>query len=79
MNFDLGIDTPATFDIVLFNSTGPFATPFSKSIPAVVPPKAFTLNWSPFPNLGTIQVRPELGSGPGQGLCAEWMTVNTAP
>ena len=78
MNFNLGTSTPATFDIVLINSTGPFAVPFSKAIPAIVPPQAFTLNWTPFPNLGTIRVRLELGSAPGQGLCAEWTTVNTA-
>jgi len=78
MNFNLGTSTPATFDVVLINSTGPFAAPFSDAIPAIVPPTTFTMNWSPFPNLGTITVRPELGTGPGQGLCAEWTTVNTA-
>ena len=78
MNFNLGIDTPATFKIVLLNSSGPFAQPFTQTIPAVVPPQPFSMNWSPFPNLGTIKVRPELGTAPGQGLCAEWTTVDTA-
>jgi streptogramin lyase len=78
MNFNLGINTPAIFDIVLLNSKGPFAKPFSRSIQPRVPPKAFTMIWAPFPNLGTIAVRPALGSAPGQGLCAEWTTVNTA-
>ena len=53
MNFNLGINTPATFAIELLNSSGPIGTPFSHAIPAVVPPKAFTVNWSPFPSLGT--------------------------
>ena len=78
MNFNVGTDTPATFDIVLSNSTGPFAVPFSTAIPAVDRPEPFTMSWSPFPNLGTIEVRVELGTGLGQGLCAEWTTVNTA-
>jgi virginiamycin B lyase len=77
MNFNLGIDTPANFDIVLVNSTGPFEKPFSRAISAEVPPTAFTMTWKSFPNLGTIKVRSALGSGPGQGYCAEWSTVNT--
>jgi virginiamycin B lyase len=78
MNFNLGTDTPATFNIVLLDSTGPFALPFSMAVPAVVPPRAFTMNWSPFPDLGTVTVMPDLVRAPGQGLCAEWTTVNTA-
>jgi hypothetical protein len=78
MNFNLGIDTPATFNIVLRDSTGPFAKPFSKAIPAVVPPQAFTMNWPNFPNRGHITVRPTLTAGPGQPVCAEWTTVDTA-
>ena len=60
MNFNLGINTPATFNIVLLDANGPFAHPFSQAIPAVAPPHAFSMNWSPFPNKGTITVRPEL-------------------
>lgn len=78
MNFNLGIDIPATFSIVLLNSTGSLGAPYSRAIPAVVPPKAFTQNWSSFPNLGTITVRPELGKSANQDYCAEWTTVNTA-
>ena len=78
MNFHLGVDTPATFDIVLRDSTGPFAQPFSQAIPAVVPPQAFTMNWGNFPNKGEVTVVPLLTAGPGQGLCAEWATVDTA-
>ena len=77
MNFVLGTSTPATFDIVLLDANGPFAVPFSRSIPAVVPPRAFSMNWSPFPNKGAIMVRPQLGSEPGQGLCSEWTKMNT--
>jgi len=78
MNFDLGIDVPATFSIVLKNAQGAIGTPFSKAIPAIVPPRAFTMNWSPFPNLGNVTVVPQLSASPGQPLCAEWTTVDTA-
>ena len=78
MNFNLGTAAPATFDIVLRDSTGPFGEPVSKAIPAVVPPKAFTIDWSNFPNKGDVTVVPQLIAGSGQGLCAEWTTVNTA-
>jgi hypothetical protein len=78
MNFDLGINVPASFGIALLDSSGPIGTPFIQSIPAVVPPQTFTLTWNSVPNEGTITVRPELGSAPGQGYCAEWSTINTA-
>jgi hypothetical protein len=78
INFNLGLDRPSLFSIVLLNSSGPVGTLFSHGIPAVTPLKTFTLTQSPFPNLGTITVRPELESGPNQMICAEWTTVNTA-
>jgi len=78
MNFHLGIDTPATFSILLHDAQGEFQ-PFSKSIPAVVPPRAFTMAWSGFSDKGNVTVRPQLAAAGGQGLCAEWTTVNTAP
>jgi streptogramin lyase len=77
MHFNLGIDTPATFNILLEDTTGT-QRPFSRAIPAVVPPQAFTLTWGSFPNLGTVTVIPGLSSAPGQPICAEWATVNTA-
>jgi virginiamycin B lyase len=78
MNFDLGIDIPATFSIGLRNAAGPIGTPFSRAIPATVPPRAFTMNWSHFPNLGAVTVVPHLATAAGQSLCAEWTTVDTA-
>jgi len=77
MNFDLGIATPGTLDILIHTSTG-VLTPYSKTGPPVVPPLAFTLNWSSFPNLGTITVAPRLVTPPSQVLCSEWTTVNTS-
>lgn len=78
MNFNLGINTTAVFEISLLNSAGPIAVPFSRVIPPVVPPKAISMSLNSLPNLGTIIVRPSLGSAPGQGYCAEWTTVNTS-
>ena len=78
MNFNLAIDTAATFNILLHTSTG-VSKPFSRAISAVVPPQAFTMNWSSFPNLGNVTVQPVLTAGPGQAICSEWTTVNTAP
>ena len=78
MNFDLGVDVPAIFSILLKGAGSPIETPFSKSIPATVPPRVFTMTWSPFPDLGRVTVVPQLSAAPGQPLCAEWATVNTA-
>jgi virginiamycin B lyase len=79
MNFNMGIDTPATFNILLKNAAGdPVGEPFSKAISPVVPPRAFTMNWNPFPNQGSVIVQPTLTAGPGQALCSEWTAVNTA-
>jgi hypothetical protein len=77
MNFNLGIETPATFDIVLHGSSGVFR-PFSKAIPVIVPPRSFTLRWRPFPDEGQLTVEPRLTAGPGLVICSEWTTVNTA-
>jgi hypothetical protein len=79
LNFDLGIDTPATLNILILNSAGvAIGEPFSKAISPVVPPKAFTLTWNPFPNKGTVTVKPILIAGPRQPICSEWGTVDTA-
>ena len=77
MNFNLGIDTPATFNILLEGSTGT-EEPFSKAIQAVAPPQAFSIIWSHVPDLGMVTVRPILAASPGQAICSEWTTVNTA-
>jgi len=78
MNFNLGIDTPATFNILLTDASGT-SMPFSKPIPAIVPPRAFTLTWNNFPSEGAVTVKPVLTAGPGQAICSEWTTVNTTP
>jgi virginiamycin B lyase len=78
MNFNLGIDTPATFNILLENAAGdPIAEPFSKAIPALTPPRSFTMNWQ-VPSLGTVTVRPILTAGAGQAICSEWTSVDTS-
>jgi hypothetical protein len=77
MNFDLGIETPATLSILLYNGGSVFE-PFSKAIPAIAPPHAFTLNWS-IPNAGNVTVQPQLAEPPTPILCSEWVTVNTSP
>jgi streptogramin lyase len=79
MNFDLGIDTSANLNIVLQKSDGtPIGEPFSKAISPQVPPQAFTMTWNSVPNLGIITVKPILSAGPGDPLCSEWTTVDTA-
>jgi len=78
MDFNPGIDTPATFDILVHTTSGAIRS-YSKEIPAVVPPCAFTLSFSHFPNVGTVTVEPTLAKQPGGerlGLCSEWITVN---
>jgi streptogramin lyase len=77
MKFDLGIDTPATFDILIHTATG-VGRPFSRETPAVVPPRAFDMTWHGVPNLGDVTVEAVLTAGAGQAVCAEWNGVNTA-
>ena len=79
MNFDLGINTPANFSIHLRDASGPFAVPFSSAIPAVAPSQPITINWNPIPNKGAVTVVPQLANAAGEGICAEWHTVNTTP
>jgi virginiamycin B lyase len=79
MNFNLGINTPATFSIHLRNATGPVGDIFAEAIPAFVPPQAFTLTSHSFPNLGAVTIVGQLNTAQGKSLCAEWTTVNTAP
>jgi virginiamycin B lyase len=78
MNFDLGIATPATFD-VLFKSSAGVSIPFSRPIPAVVRPRPSTTTWNNIPNLGKVTVQPVLIDASGQAICSEWTQVNTAP
>jgi virginiamycin B lyase len=77
MKFDLGIDTPATFDILIHTASG-VGRPFSREIPAVAPPRAFNMIWNGLPNLGDVTVEAVLTAGAGQAVCAEWNGVNTA-
>jgi virginiamycin B lyase len=77
MNFNLGIDTPATFDIRLHSSSGT-SQPSSRPIAAVVPPKAFSMTWKNFPDLGEVTVEPILTNSTGQPYCAETQAVDTA-
>jgi hypothetical protein len=77
MNFDMGIDTPATFEVLLTTSAG-VSKPISTQIPAVVPPHPFAINL-PLKNRGEVKVEPVLATPSGQTLCAEWTTVNTGP
>jgi hypothetical protein len=77
LNFDLGIDTPATLNVLLRNSRGPIGRPFSKAIGPVVPPQAFTERWHSVPDLGDVTVQATLTTGPAQAICSEWTTVDT--
>jgi virginiamycin B lyase len=76
MNFDLGTSMPANFSIHLRDANGPFAEPFSRAIPPVVPSQAFTMSWSPFPHKGSVTIVPQL-TGPNEGICVEWATLET--
>jgi virginiamycin B lyase len=79
MNFDLGIDTAATLNVILKNASGPIGEPISEPIGPVIPPKPFTREWHNVPNLGSLTVQATLSAGSGHALCSEWTTVNTAP
>lgn len=79
MKYDLGIDTSATFDVAVRNAEGSIGQPFSEAIGPVVPPQARTVEWPNFPYAGTVTIESTLKSAPGQVLCSEWTTVNTAP
>jgi hypothetical protein len=81
LNFDLGIDTPATFSIHLSNANGPLGAGLSRDIGAVVPPRQFSLTLQSLPNTSPIRVESGLATQPGGaglGLCSEWTTVSTA-
>lgn len=77
MNYDLGIDTPPTFDIILHGPSGPIGEPYSKEIEALSSPYAFTMNWTTVPNVGDVTVQAILQTGAGQPICSQWTTVNT--
>jgi hypothetical protein len=77
MNFSLGIDTPATFNILLHSASGALK-PFSKEIPATVPPQPFTMTWTDVPDLGDVTVQALLTAGAGRAICSEWNGVNTS-
>lgn len=78
LNYDLAIDKPATFEVLLIGVSGPIGSPVSKPAKAVVPPQVFTEKWPNIPDLGTITVQSSLTAGPGQVIRSQWTTVNTA-
>jgi virginiamycin B lyase len=73
LNFDLGIDTPAIWDL----KVGDALT--TKPIPAVVPPRAFSIDGGPVAYRGLVSIKSSLSNSSKEVLCAEWTTVNTAP
>jgi virginiamycin B lyase len=73
MNFNLGTATPAIWNVALWNTTA-----INQSIPAVAPPRAFTLDWHQAPADTNVLVKSELSDSTGQVMCAEWTTVSTA-
>jgi len=75
MDFNLAIDTAATFNMILRNSSGPIGEPFSKALGPVS--DVFTLQWDHVPDLGAVTVQSTLSAGPGQAICSEWTLVNT--
>jgi len=77
MTFDLGITTPATFNILLRDAKGSFAEPFSKAIQPAVPPKPFSMQWTGIAGRGPVTVQAVLTGGPGDAICSESQTVNT--
>lgn len=69
-NFDLGIDQPASWSVQLQN-----LPVLERSIPEVVPPRAFDLSWNMSSLPGNVLVKSALSSSTGQVMCAEWTTV----
>jgi hypothetical protein len=71
-NFDLGVALPAIW-VVAAGTTDLV----KEKTPPVAPPRAFSVNFEPFPNDGNVTVSSTLSTGRGRTLCAEWTTVNT--
>jgi len=78
MSFDLGIDTPATLDIILHGPAGTIGEPFGLALEPVRPPHSFTMKWTSVPAVGEVTVQPVL-QGTSGAICSEWTTVNTTP
>ena len=78
MNFDMGINTAASFDIHFHSSSG-VSMPYSRQISALAAPYAFSMLWPGIPDLGELTVEPVLTSGTGEPICAAQTVVNTAP
>ncbi|HUO29439.1 MAG TPA: hypothetical protein VMU80_09490 [Bryobacteraceae bacterium] len=78
MSFDLGIDTPATLDIILHGPAGTIGEPFGLALEPVRPPYSFTMKWASVPAVGEVTVQPVL-QGTSGAICSEWTTVNTTP
>lgn len=73
MNFNMGIDRPANWSVLLQDTVE-----IEKPVPALAPPRVFAINVSPFPNKGNVRVTSELRNFAGQVICSEWTTVNTS-
>jgi hypothetical protein len=71
--FDLGIDRPAHFSILLGDAIG-----LGQSVPPVVLPRAFILHWDAAAFSGDVPVKSELSTSGGEAVCAEWTTVKAA-
>jgi sugar lactone lactonase YvrE len=76
MNFDLGIDTPASFDVEFLTSTKTVQS-VPIPIPRVVPPHPFTLTRTNLPDVGEFTVVSSLMDSSGTTVCSEWTTSTT--
>lgn len=79
MNFDLGINTQATFNVFLKDANGTIAEPISELVGPLSAPVPFTREWHNVPNLGSLTVQASLQAAGGQAICSQWATVDTAP
>ena len=72
VGFDLGIDTPAIWSMVVQGALSQ-----SQAIPAVAPPQAFSFSFNTAPGRTHATVESALSDASGQTICSEWVTVQT--
>jgi hypothetical protein len=72
VNFELGIDRPATWTVEVGKTSR------TRKIGAVAPPRVFTLHFKA-PAAGSVRVQSKLTDPSGHVLCSEWTTVDTVP
>lgn len=78
MNFDLGITTPATWNVWITFGTNSMVPLWTLPIAAVTPTVSFPVSF-PFPSLGNVGVLTTLTT-PAQGVaCSAFKTVGTTP